>query len=358
MSFNLEEYNNLSSNELEKISKDLIEKSKKIQNIILERDNSLTKAINNFDLEGLKKAMSENGNKPFREDTGVGILFTEMKAKDIDFFLYLTSLPEFQKFDKLNYHTALSKTEEAIQVSIKDKELFDFFINNPQYSEKAYKIHEKYSIDKKTDTDVIAELFKREILKPTEEVFQKAIDNKAYNFIEYFIKNKLYVDIKNKSHDVYLKVWNQPFSSITQLIKEEYPNFNKIPFSALVKTLAVSRNAVMPNDDKFDSFIAHPEESYFKVMEDHVMKTDDIHNIISAFSRISGIAEYQALHSFCKFIVEKKPEHIKDIKSCLDTKIFKNRKFISELEMAILNIELTEDLNMQNKKVEPKKLKI
>jgi hypothetical protein len=302
--------------------------------------------------------MAENGNKPFREETGVGILFTGMKAKDIDFFLYLTSLPEFKKFDKLNYHTDLTKTEEAIQVSVRDKELFDFFMNNKEYTEKAYKIHQKYCIDKKADKDVIEKLFQLKILKPTEDVFKKAIDNKAFNFLEYFIRHNVFNDTKNKSHDIYLKVWNQPFQPITQLIKEKYPDFNKIPFSALIKTLAAKPRSSTPDEDRYDSFIGHPQESYFKVMEDHVMKKGDIHNIILAYSRISGLGEYEPLHNFCKFIVEKKPEHIKDIKSCLDTKIFKSRKFVSELEMAILNIELTEDLSDKNKNSEPKKLKI
>lgn len=358
MSFNPQEYENLTSAEIDNIAKQLTEKAKNLQKIVHERDNNLTKAINSFNLENLKKAMAENGDRPFPEDTGVGILFTGMKAKDIDFFLYVASLPQFQKFDKLNYHTAMTKTEEAIAESVKDKELFDFFINHPKYSSYCHKIIPEYGIDKKANKEVIVELFNRGILRVTDELFTKVMDSKAYGFLEYFIENNSYKDINNKLHDIYLKVWNQPNESVTQLVKEKFPEFKHIPLNMLVKNFPVSRNSIEPNLERYDTLLGHKVESYLKIMEDHPMTKYDIKTIVLAFSKTEDGPNYPSFHNFCKFIGEKKPQHINDIKMSLNRYLYKNKDFLNEIDKAVLHMELSVNLNSNSSNPEPKKLKI
>jgi hypothetical protein len=358
MSFNKEEYSNLTSGEIEQMAKELNEKVKNLQKIVYERDNRLTKALNNFDLDGLKKAMAENGDRPFPEDTGVTILFSGMKAKDIDFFLYVTSLPQFKKFDKLNYHTDITKTEEAIAVSVRDKELFDFFINHPKYSAYCHKILPDYGVDKQADKDVIAELFKRRILEPTDKLFTKVIDSKAYVFLEYFIENNSYKDMKNKLHDVYFKIWNQPNEPVVKLVKEKIPNFKDIPLSALVKTFPVHRNSIEANLERYETLLGHKPESYLKIMEEHPMTKDDIRNIVLAFSKTDDGPHYPDFHNFCKFIAEKKPQHINEIKNSLSKHLCKNQNFLNELDKAVLHMELTVNLKSNISHPEPKKLKV
>lgn len=358
MSFNKEEYDNLTSAQIEEMAKSLAEQSKNLKKLVQERDNRLTKALYSLDLEGLKKAMAENGDKPFPEDTGAGIVFTEMKAKDIDFFLYVTSLPQFKKFETSNYNSDLTKSEEAVATSIRDKELFNFFINHPLYSTWFNKIIPEYGIDKKAHKDVIPQLFERGLLKPTEELFNKAMDAKAYNFLEYFIENNSYADINNKMHDIYFKVWNRPNESITELLKNRLPRVKDIPLNNLIKTFPIARHEPNPTLERFDTLLGHKEESYLKIMEDHPMTKDDIKTLIIAFSHTEDYPNYPQFHNFCKFIVEKKPQHINDLKNSFSKHLYKRQEFIKEFEKAILHIELTENLNPDSDKLEPKKLKI
>lgn len=362
MSFNPQEYENLNSEEIEKLIKELNEKTKGLQKIVYERDNNIDKAINKHDLEGLKNALEKNGNKPLREETGVGIQFVSLKAENIDFFLYVVALPEFiKKFNKANYHSELTKEEEGVSFSIREKKLFDFFINHPKYSqyfERIIPLLSNHGIDKKADKDVIPELFNRGFIKPTEKTFTKALDSQAYNFLEYFIENNIYEDIKNKLSDIYLKVWNQPHESVTKLVKEKFPQFKKITLNTLVNTFAVNRQSKEPDVEKYETLVSHNIDSYLKVMEDHPMTKADIHNILIAFSRIEDEPDYPRLHSFCNFIIEKKPEHITDIKNFYDSHSLKNKNFITELERAMLHIELITNLEPQNEQFEPKKLKI
>jgi hypothetical protein len=176
MNINLDDYNVLEQ-------KDLTVLAQHIQKVLDDRDAKIVTAIEQKDLNALKNSLVHNKDRILPEKAWRALNLTKMKIEDLDFFLYLTELPEYKSVDDLGHN--LTKTKSAIYASLFDGKLFDFFLSKQELFHLIKEVVEDYGSDKTIPKENVKKIFENELLELDQILINDVTVNKKLNFLEY-----------------------------------------------------------------------------------------------------------------------------------------------------------------------------
>jgi hypothetical protein len=350
---NNDNYKNLSEAQLKKIKKD-------IEDILADRENRMTKAVKELNLPALKSIIAENIDHDLPQSTWEALSFYKMEVKDIPFFEYVRTFTSYQKNDD-NCTNGRNITKTAIWRGLYNKELFNYFINQPNFLPLIQEqIEESYLFSQREiPKKVIHELFDRNLIIPTKDLFNKALKDKCLNYLEYFIKNDLISISEDTYLEIYFNNWTEMDKDSFKLMDEKYPKYKDIALSELMHKSYNGNNYHynFPPQlwDKYKHFIKSDDELFNKIIATHKINNYDIHPIVSSFSEASP-AQDKKFYKFVFLIAEKYPQYMKEIKRYESpfTQPFREifRKVIEQVELKMdLDNELIENSSSINKKL-------
>lgn len=352
-------YKSLSETELKDIKKN-------IDAILTDREERMTKAVKDRNLKELKSILKENIDHDLPTSNWKSLSFHKLNFDDLDFFLYVRKLPGYQIFDdesKDKIHKR-SKTRDAIWSGLHDKKLFNYFINNPEFSPLVKEtINESYLfLQYEIPTEVIHELFQRKMLSPTKDLFDKSLKEQCLNYLECFIKDNLLDISQDVFYQIYVNNWTKMGNDIFKLMDEKYPDYKNIKLSELMHKSYNGSNYHYQFPPqllaKFKHFINCEDDLFCKIIETHKIEQYDIHSMLWALSDASPTQD-EKFYKFVCLIADKYPNLVKEIKEYKSPFTQPFREIFStvinniekiELNM-MLNNELNENLTINNKKI-------
>jgi hypothetical protein len=344
MNINLDDYNVLEQ-------KDLTVLAQHIQKVLDDRDAKIVTAIEQKDLNALKNSLVHNKDRILPEKAWRALNLTKMKIEDLDFFLYLTELPEYKSVDDLGHN--LTKTKSAIYASLFDGKLFDFFLSKQELFHLIKEVVEDYGSDKTIPKENVKKIFENELLELDQILINDVTVNKKLNFLEYLFENNL-IELPNEQlKSLYLKNWNESNELLYSLITNKFPGYKDITLNELinkVEALNVSKGSFY---EKVDYFLRLNDNIFIRTIENHPMIEDDIRNLLVAFNKLSPNQD-KKFHKFVDIILKNFPEHIENLK---DRNFVIKSAFKDSYEKAMNYIDL--NINLENKEpLKNKKIKM
>ncbi len=310
----MDKYKDLSRKQLKEIIKILELNLDNARNELVEKQNLLEKSLSNYELDGLKFFL--NTQEKLSEDDWNSLHFLNMKAKDIDFFLYVKDLPEFKKYNRENNaFKDLTKTQEAIYASLKDKDLFDFFVNQSEFIEDFKFVLSDQGINANVDRLIINDLFEKELinLDDGQTLFEKFTNRSCFNFLEYLIETVPEFFEKHHYETLYKGFWLTMPDFFLDLMKRNFPEYKEISVCSLSDSFDVNKDDLAKDLKRMYSLIKFNESNFIRVLEEHKTTAFDIHCLMDAFQEFTPDTDKE-FQKFIEVIAEKKPEHISTLK--------------------------------------------
>lgn len=343
----MKNYQDMDQEELESLNEHL-------SNLLNERDAKIIDALTNRDLNALKIALNNNKKKIISRQAWKSVSFKDMSENDLDFFLYVRDLPNYDKYDQGAVITDLSKTEEAMNEAMNNKELFVAFINHPDLSSKLKKYLEHAAISDDIPTEVIEEMFNRELINPTQEFIDECIDHGYDNYVKYFLKGEKYKLNNEEYKKIYLNNWNTTsYNSILETTKVLFPKYKNIPLEEVFDSL--DTESTNPKIIKYINGIKLNQDLLFTMMETHPVKKNDIINMLSTINQRS-FYNIEKFENLINFIIKKLPHHIETLSNAKNSNIITSEALQPIFEKLVNFAELNNEL--KEKGVTPKKLKL
>jgi len=344
----MEKYNELSREQLRDLIVDLEKNLNAAKAELTEKQYLLEKSLNKYDLNGLKTVL--NTQDSLNEYDWDRLNFTSLTAKDIDFFLYIKELPEYEHYNKIKNLTEMTKTQEAIYASLNDKDLFDFFINQPDIMPDLMVVLSDKGINPDVDRKVIIELFEKDLLEfNSVELFNKFIERECFNFITYVIENASESFEAEHYKSFYMSFWTTMPDFFLDLIKDKYPEYKNISLYDLAENFELDQKLKTQQLEKMYSIIKYDENLFIRVLEEHKTTAFDINCLMDAFQEFTPQTDKE-FHKFIEVIANKKPEHFSTLKRFNCNSKF-NKTFQKSLEYLDIQLSLNKNNTTQEKKI-------
>jgi hypothetical protein len=334
-------------NEIEQ--SELIELTIHLNALVQKREEEIIKAIIEKDLDALQTALKFNKEKTLSYKAWQTLNFGDMTNEHLDFFIYVSSLPEYESKDSRS--ELLTKTGTAIYAALHDDKLLDFFLDKPKYEDLLKKIVFEYGLSEKIPKENIKKLLEKDLIKLNTGLINSVLFNNRSNYLEYLIENKLVDFKKDDIVKIYLKNWfnNNKFTS---LIVNNFQYLKDIPLNALInKTEIVNLKSSLksPFYERLKSFVKLEDDIFLRTIKSHFITTDDIKNLVVTFNNLSPKQD-EKFHKFVNLIVNEFPEHMATLKEqILEYPL--NVEYEKAINYIDLNINLKENENIVAKKI-------
>jgi hypothetical protein len=323
-----------------------------LTSLLAEREKQVIEAIKERDENKLQYALKDNKKLTLPPKAWKAVSFKEMSKKDLNFFFYIRTLPEYRHYDQSIHLSQLSLTEKALIEGVYKKDLFDVFINHSELSNRFKNIIEWAAISDEVPVDIVQELLGKEIIKITDEFREEVINCGYDNYINYFLNSEKYKLNAEEYRTVYLNNWNTIFDNpILEKVKEQFPQYKDISIVDILESLDIDGNR--PLEAKYRKLISLNDELLFYVLKTHPFDAQSIFYMLELFDE-RPVHFNNKFIKFINLIIEELPQHIQSLK---EGKHLVCSKEIKPTFEKLLNVaELKGELNENG--ITPKKLKL
>jgi hypothetical protein len=339
-------YKNMDQEELENLQAHLT-------NILVEREKIIIAALESRNLNDLKDALKDNKKKILSINAWKSISFQKMTEKDLDFFLYVRDLPNYSKYEQGKCISDLTKTEEALTEAMYNKSLFDAFMKHPELSVELKENIEQFAIRDDIPLEIIKQMFKKKLIKPTLEFRDEIIEGHYDNYLLYFLTEGKPPLKQNEFRRVYLNNWksinNNP---ILEIVKNKYPEYKNISLDSLLNSLDII-SIGGPITTRYRHFLNLNETVFISALENHPFTKTNVIYLLECLDE-NPIQFNDKFTKFVNLIIEKFPEHIDSLKA--GKKVVQSEEFKPIFEKLINFAEL--NIEIGKKGITPKKLKM
>jgi hypothetical protein len=306
----VDKYKNLSRKDLnhliKKLEYSLVQAKENLDN----KNNTIKETLKTYNWDKLELVLKNENDFDLSEEDWAILDFKQLTSKDLNFFINITQLNSFRYYDENNSsYSSLTKTQEAIYASFKDKLLFDFFSSKNEYIPLIKIMAEDYGINPLTDPLVIDALVQKNLLNFDNDLLNKVINEQCFNYLEYFLKHDIY-NLKDDDYKkIYLENWSKMPTNFIATLKNKYTEYQSIPLYDLIKIFTPSIYSKDEDMDRMKSLLKEEESTFLRVIEEHTTNAYDIDTLMEAFQDTSP-KNNGLLHKFIGIVVHKKPEHI------------------------------------------------
>lgn len=335
--------------------KDLEELHLKSLKIMELRELKIIDAIAAFDIDAFKKALETNKDKILSSRVWYEIYINMhcINAENIDMFLFIKNLPQFE-VQNINTNSNTNIIEEAICKSFFDEKLFYFFYSNKEFSPILKSIASTYAFVDTVPKEIIHKLFQFKIIKPTKKTFNKVLEEKCFNYLEYILDNKIYDLTQSDYLEIYLNIWSIDNKNVLEKIKKKMPNYNEIPLISLI--VSYGNEYVLKKEEqqqKYVLFVGLDADIFSRTLQTHQLTKNDFFNCIKAFdSRQNNIEEN--FHYLVQVVMENYSEYYSMLTTCKG--LITSRNFMLMYKKALQYADL--NMNLEKQDIKEKKMKL
>jgi len=347
---NNKKYEDMELDDLEAINEE-------ISTILHQRNEKILEAIRNYNIDTLEEALVNNKHRRLPENAWQELSFSEMTEEDIDFFLYMRKLPQYESKDNRIYrrYGLMTFTEEAVHNGLYNEKLFDFFIDHPEFSKNLKDAIEHWGLSDDIPKTIINKMFDLDILNREDDFLDDIVNSEYDNYIEYLLESNIF-QLKSYHYEkIYSSKWNHNNTHILDIVKEQYPKYNEIPLFTLIQTL--DENQMFDQEDKvrgYTSFCSLDKDKVSSILEIHPFTKDDFKFILAILS-VDYDSDYEIENdkfiNVMEIVSNKYPKYVVELKDLVQSSKLKPI-FNTYLNYASLHADL------EVKGETPKKLKM